>query len=236
MNFKKILLAGFLTALTATASQAVTIVGYDIRNADRSGSAGWSNTYDGEIGPSAEGIRGLVDLTGGSGTLNDGIVPDSIFNNQLFISNFSLPNASITLYFDGLVNVGSIEFVNSDFFGSINSVPSTIASATATVGGGDFIETVAGIGFGAVGLSGSNVSTRFDFSNSVISEFAVDSIRLSNFFVRPSASNPRGTFSIGEVIVNEPDIAPVPLPASGFLLIAGLGGMIVARRRKVKSA
>ncbi len=236
MNFKKTLLAGIFSAVAATAGHAATIASYDIRNADPSGAGGWTNTFDGQITPSVEGIPGLVDLTGGSGTLNDGILPDSIRNNQLFFSRFSIENSSITLYFDDLVTIRSIDFVNSESFSQVNSTPTTIESATVSVGGGDFIETIAGVGFGPVGRTGNNINTRFDFSNSAISEFAVGSIRLNNFFIAPTAANPNGTFSIGEIVVNAPDIAPVPLPASGVLLLAGLGGMIVARRRKAKAA
>ncbi len=232
MSFRNMIIAGVFAALSATAAQAVTIVSYDIRNADPSGTGGWTNSYSGTITSSADGVPGLVDLTGGSGTLNDGILPNSTVNNQLFFTPLAIQNASITLRFDRAIRLGTIEFLNSpDYLG--NSVVGGVREVVAIGGGGDFFATAESAGFGPVGASGFPVSDRFDFSNTIFAEFELDSIILSNFFVDgPNFINP---FSIGEIVVTEAQVAPVPLPASGALMVAGIGGLIAARRRKKAS-
>lgn len=41
-----------------------------------------------------------------------------------------------------------------------------------------------------------------------------------------------GNARIDDISVNLPDVAPVPIPASAFLLMAGFGGLAALRRRK----
>lgn len=229
MSFRKLIAAAAFAFFGTTAAQAVTIVSYDIRNADPSGTGGWTNTFDGTITPSADGIPGLVDLIGGGGTLNDGILPTSTTNNQLFLSPFAIGDAAITLYFDRAIRIGTIEFLNNPIFAS-NSVSGGVRELVAIGGGGDFFASAESEGFGPVGASGFPVNDRFDFSNTSFADIELDSIRLSNFFVDgPNFFNP---FSIGEIVVTGAGVAPVPLPASGTLLVAGIGGLVAARRRK----
>ncbi len=44
------------------------------------------------------------------------------------------------------------------------------------------------------------------------------------------------TFNGSQSRATLPDLAPVPLPAAGWLLLAGLGGLVVAKRRKATMA
>lgn len=62
---------------------------------------------------------------------------------------------------------------------------------------------------------------------------------LSNVIVRVTAESPftavtlrSTTANAFEHSFNPPELAPVPVPAAGFLLVAALGGLGLARRRK----
>ncbi|MBT8152586.1 VPLPA-CTERM sorting domain-containing protein [Epibacterium ulvae] len=230
MPFKFKILSTIAATLLAGAVQAATIVSYDIRNADPSFTGGWTNTFDGTITPSAEGIPGLVDLIGGSGTLNDGILPASSQNNQLFLSTLSLQNASITLYFARAIRLGTIEFQNNPVH-SGNSILGGIREVTAIGGGGDFFAAAEGKGFGPIGSSGFEISDRFDFSDTPFADVELTSITLRNFFVDETKRT--NAFNIGEIVVTEAvDVAPVPLPASGMLFLGALAGFGMLRRPK----
>ena len=41
-----------------------------------------------------------------------------------------------------------------------------------------------------------------------------------------------GNARVDDIVVDVPDVAPVPLPASAALLLAGMGGLAALRRRK----
>ena len=78
-------LAGAAAMLVAFGSQAVTITSYDILFARASGFAvGWNHTYNGTINSLYPGIGQPSLYSGGSGTLNDGLLADNRNNNQFF--------------------------------------------------------------------------------------------------------------------------------------------------------
>ncbi len=61
-----------------------------------------------------------------------------------------------------------------------------------------------------------------------LAQFGVESVYLTKDF----GTAPDGTLTIGVDVTYTPVIAPVPLPAGGAMLVAGLGLMAMVRRRK----
>lgn len=88
-----------------------------------------------------------------------------------------------------------------------------------------------GISFGVGGLTGSVSGPTADLKRGewtlVTREFTVGDVTSSLFF----SADDGGSSSLGGFIDNV-SISAVPLPASSLLLLAGLGGMAAARRRK----
>lgn len=82
-----------------------------------------------------------------------------------------------------------------------------------------FSTTLSFTEFSAVGGAGLD---DFDFGNITQLMFAVDSTGLST----------RVDGSIGSITLTTDDLAPIPLPAAGFLLLGGLGGFAALRARK----
>jgi hypothetical protein len=86
--FKQTAMVALLAGLDFTGtSQAITdqvaITSYDVNNTQPSGYGSWSHTYNGSITGT-----GLVNETGGSGTLNDGSFGASEQSSQLFSRNY----------------------------------------------------------------------------------------------------------------------------------------------------
>src|SRR5579864_6026194 len=75
-----VLVAGVIALPQCGEAAPITISSYDVLNAEASGFGGWSYQYTGTITPNGS----LVNLTGGSGTLNDGLVTPAVVNNMLF--------------------------------------------------------------------------------------------------------------------------------------------------------
>jgi hypothetical protein len=67
--------------------------------------------------------------------------------------------------------------------------------------------------------------------------FGLDGLTVPLTFGTPKGISHISTFSEGGGITPnpDPDITPVPLPAAGFLLIGGLGGLVALRRRRSRS-
>ena len=95
----------FLSALAAPAA-TVFISSYNITDAALSGyGGGWSHTYNGTITPGgsfvgAGGTGTAATYTGGSGTLNDGVIAYSVTDNQLFdaaVLNPVITRAGVTV-------------------------------------------------------------------------------------------------------------------------------------------
>lgn len=216
MTFRHILLA--VGATLSLAAQATSVVSYDVTNANESWFGGWGNHYFGTITPLG---NGLVNYSGGSGSLNDGVVPADVYtDNQLFW----MANApTITLHLDGPTKVTSVQIYGGDV-GASNHIPGTVTGWTVTIGGQSV--ALGSLGFGNtcdVGPCNDHVS----LVGTGLELLDTDTVTLSHF-----QGGWNGYFNAAEVTVNS--MSNVPEPESLALMLAGLamvGGLIQQRRR-----
>ncbi len=201
----------------------IDVTSYDVENTNLSGFGGWAHTYDGTI--TADGAT--YDYTGGSGTLNDGIVGTSVSNTHLF----TVANASvITLY---LGESGMIDTLSLYSFGpTSNGIPGNITGLDVTING--VTQYFATTGFGpsnaAFPNNGRDHSHELvDLSGSLLAGLVTDTITLSGF----TTENPYATYySISEVVVD--GATAVPEPSALVLMSLGMVGFGFARRKNQK--
>jgi hypothetical protein len=133
----------------AVDTRAAVIATYDVANARESGFGSWAHVYD------KSGIAGNTDGTfnysGGSGTLNDGLLGTSHLDTQLFyVPDFP----SITLHLDHATNVSEIKLFSFDALH--NRIPGNLASVDVTIGGVTVRVTTAGFGPATLAQSNAN--------------------------------------------------------------------------------
>jgi hypothetical protein len=210
-----VLLTLFTSGL-CSAVMAQTITSYDATNVQASGFGGWGYTYDGSITVNGSG---LVNLSGGSGTLNDGINPTSEQNNELFsIEDHSV----ITLHLDQTSAFSSFEIFGSA--GDIgNTIPGVLTGVTVTIGGTSLDLTSSAAG--PTCMSGS-CDDIFSLSGTALAGTVGNTITLSNF-----QGNWAGLYNIGEITVTAA-VSAVPEPETYGMLLAGLGLVGFMTRRK----
>lgn len=212
----------FVFALASVSAHSQTIDTYDIKNGRPTDtSPGWVWNYSGAITPSASS-PGLYDYTGGSGTLNDGIIPLQHENIQGFIPS---DNTELTLHLSGSSVINEINFYS--MLGT-NVLAGNLSGATISYGGVSvaFQSTDWGANCGF-----TLCNDRFSLANTALAGLSTDVITFSNF---TSVSYPGfgGSFPVGEITLNGTAIPAVPEPANIGMLLAGLGLLAYVRRRK----
>jgi len=223
MNIKmlKAALTGLLFSISGFANAGlITITGYDIENANTSGTGGWGHTFDGTITPTS---GSKANYLGGSGTLNNGIIETSAGTTQLF----NYPSESspiITLYLDGFYSLNNL-LISGGNFGD-NSIPGELIGLDVTIN--SISESFVTASQGMVVLSGL-ADDFVNFSGSSLAGLVTNKLILSNFDSNWSSYN---TFSIAEITLDGTrEAEPSQVPEPSTLVIFALGIMGLASRR-----
>ena len=218
-----------LAVLYATVGQlqAGFVTSYDIDRTQPTGYGGWSHNYNGFIGDNGDGT---FQYSGGSGTMNDGVIGTDFTNTQLFQTS---DGSKITLYLDqsytqiDKIRLYSFAYDSGNNIGS-NLIPGNITSVDVTIDG--LTNTIFTTGFGGSN-SGSSTSHEMLLTSLALQNKTSSQIQLSNFQTEGDFGP---FFSISEITF---EAAPVPEPATMALFgIGALGMGLIARRRKKQSA
>lgn len=193
------------------------IIGYDIENATLSGQGNWSHSYNGTIVTTGSQTG---NYSGGSGTLNNGVIENSHRGSQLF--NFpSAHNPVITLFLDDFYTLSSLS-LHSGNWG--NTIPGEMTGLSVTLDGISAFFTTSHI---------SPTYTEFvDFTSSALASISVNTVILSGFTSTWSTYN---TFNISEItlsgtLASASNSSTVSAP--GTILIMSLGLIAISLRKK----
>ncbi|MDB5661565.1 MAG: sorting protein [Cypionkella sp.] len=145
---------------------------------------------------------------------------------SLSFSNDDLSTGTGTVTY---TNVGDISSGANPFFffevGFFDNVANFIATAVDALGNTSTYQEVLQAGFDPQ-LFFSEFSGTADFNNLSTLSFMVDTSNVPGFGAVPSVDGSLRSISIGD-----DGVSPVPLPAGGLLLLAGLGGLAALRRK-----
>ena len=206
-------------------ASVIGVDSYDIENSRLSGSGGWAHTYNGTITPDGS----TYDYTGGSGTLNDGLVGTGAQNTHLF---YVADASAIKL---NLAESGTIDTLSLFSFSTeSNGIPGNITGLDVTINGVTQYFTT--IGFGAANPASWNGSDHahelIDLGGSLLAGLVTDTITLSGF----TTENPYASYySISEVVVDGTAAAAVPEPSTLVLMGMGMVGFGFSRRKSQKA-
>jgi hypothetical protein len=196
-------IAGVCLAAAQPTCAAPTIVSYtQPQNVSGAGS-GWSYNYNGS-----------------TGTLNDGIVPNSL-DNDLLVDNSLNPSFTFTL--NGTYKLSEIDILSNYL---ANLIPGDLTSAVITSGG--VSETVSSTNYGPTTVSGWGANERLVLPSDLAS-IATNTFTLSD----PVSQGPWSQFSsYGEVVALGAPFGGVPEPSTWAMLIAGVAMIGFAARRR----
>lgn len=217
----QLIFALIITLIGFQVAFAVTVTGYDVVNAEPSGfGLMWSHSYTGAMTNNGR----LVNYTGGSGSMNNGIIENTIQGTQLF-SVYDHP--VITVYLDGTYNISTIELYGGDI--AYNGIPGILTGWT--VGIGSTSQYYSSTPFGNTCLAG--LCNDYVTLNAGQQAIATNQFTLSGFTTDQS-NLWKNYFSIAEIKDDgQGGPAAVPEPVTLLLLGFGLVGL-AGLRRKIK--
>jgi len=195
---------------SAYAQQQVRIVSYDIQETPRSGWGCWAHDYDGTIVDTGRTDssaiactfdgRSIANYSGGSGTLNDGLVSASAVGSHLLVTHDGddgLPiRPVITLHLGSTFLITSILISGGNDPG--NFIPGLLTGATVEIGGTS--QALPGIPSGVLNGLGVPVDDTFDLTGTPLTGIATDTIVLRDF-TSSFFGLPFDQFSISEITV-----------------------------------
>lgn len=218
-------LAALSFAATSNAAP-VSVSAYDVTNTQGSGFGGWSHFYTGMI---TNNLNGTVNETGGSGTLNDGLIGTSYVDTHLFYNSMTNDNTSFDLYLSQSTYVTSISLYS--FFDGQNAIPGNITGLYVTINGNSgFFNTT---GFGPMNFTGVPVHELINLAGSGLDTLLTNQITLWGFV---STGGWAAYSSISEVVINEAgNPTPAPEPSTMILLGTGIAAVALFRKRFKRS-
>jgi len=194
----------------AGAQAPIPIVTYDVEQTPRSGWGCWTHEYSGVIVNTGRTVSGSVTCTpdgnsianyfGGSGTLNDLLVPNSVIGAHLFTTRAADDGQPIrpviTLHLGGLFLVNTIVVRGGNNSG--NAIPGALTGVTVDIGGNS--AALSTTPSGVPNALGTPVDDVLDLTQTALSGVATDSIVLRDFNGE-FFGLPFDQFSIGEIEV-----------------------------------
>jgi hypothetical protein len=200
-----------VTLGTAASAAPVFIVGYDIAQTPRSGFGCWFHDYDGTVTNTGRTVSGSVvcsadgsqiaNYSGGSGTLNDGVISTSTIGTHLFTTRNADDGGPIspviTLHLGGTYFVNAIHIFGGDLGG--NAIPGALNGMTVEIGGSSL--ALATTPFGALNAIGVAANDQVDLTHTTLAVVATNQIVLRNF-TASFFGFPFDQFSITEITVD----------------------------------
>ncbi len=207
-----VLLGVFVLGVGVASAIPVGVSSYNVDNTKLSGYGSWFHTYDGTM--TLDGAT--YDYTGGSGTLNDGVIgPDH--RNTHYFDNLDFP--AVRVFLDALCTVDVIELYS--YVTSTNWIPGNITGVDITIGA--LTQSFATVGFGPINANGYPAHERVDLTGSPLGALWTDQVIFSNFVVAG-----RNDFGISEITL---DGEIIPEPVTLTLLGSSLIALVFVRRR-----
>lgn len=191
------------TCATGALAATVTPTSYDMVNGGSGGYTYHDETYNGTGNTSVD----YAQLSGGTGDLTDGVIAGNNWPiDNLKYVGWRNTNPSITFNFAQSYAFNSVTVYFDDSNGSGGVMPpASIAALGQTLAIDDL-------------ASGTPYSVTMSLGGTTTDQIVLDITRKNQWIM------------VSEVTFDA-EVAPVPVPASGLLMLAALGGLAARRRR-----